>query len=244
MTKSDTIPTADEAGRLVRVPIGPITLEGTLAVPRGAEGIVVFAHGSGSSRHSPRNRYVAEMLREGGLGTLLIDLLTPDEEAIDQRTAHLRFDISLLAERLVGATDWLGQQAATRDLAIGYFGASTGGGAALVAAAERPGRVRAVVSRGGRPDLAGASLARVRCPVLLIVGGADLLVLALNQEAMRALRTEKRLDIVTGATHLFEEPGALSVVAGLARDWFTRYLVSAPGADALADSRTEAAPPP
>jgi dienelactone hydrolase len=228
--------------RAVRIPIGRVSLEGDLAIPAGAVGIVVFAHGSGSSRFSPRNRYVAELLRAGGLATLLIDLLTPDEEAIDALTAHLRFDIGLLAERLVAATDWLGAPPETRDLAIGYFGASTGGGAALVAAAERPEEVRAVVSRGGRPDLAGAALARVRCPVLLIVGGADEPVIELNQQAMHELHTLKRLDIVPGATHLFEEVGALGAVARLARDWFARYLGAAP--EAAPTPLDELAPPP
>lgn len=230
----------------VRIPLGPTTLEGNLAVPVGARGIVVFAHGSGSGRHSPRNRYVADVLQSGGLGTLLIDLLTAEEEAVDLRTAHLRFDIGLLAERLVGATDWLREQDETRGLPIGSFGASTGAGAALVAAAERPETVRAVVSRGGRPDLAGEALTQVRCPVLLIVGGADLQVLQFNHRAMRVLRLVKRLDIVPGATHLFEEPGALGTVAQLARDWFTRYLSAAPDATSEATHAPpdELAPPP
>jgi pimeloyl-ACP methyl ester carboxylesterase len=185
---------------------------------------VVFAHGSGSSRHSPRNRAVAAMLREGGLATLLVDLLTPEEGAVDEETGRLRFDIDLLAERLVDATDWIGGIEETRGLGVGYFGASTGGGAALVAAARRPNSVRAVVSRGGRPDLAGAALARVRAPTLLIVGGHDPVVLELNREAFDRLRCEKELEIVPGATHLFEEPGALEEVARLARDWFLRHL--------------------
>lgn len=210
--------------RLVRVSAGPVTLEGALGIPDGAQGIVLFAHGSGSSRHSPRNRYVAEALREAGLATLLFDLLTADEEAVDMTTAHLRFDISLLAERLVGATDWVSEFSATRHLKIGYFGASTGAAAALVAAAERPSVVAAVVSRGGRPDLAGHALPRVRAPTLLIVGGHDDVVIGLNQHALAQLRAEKRLEIVPGATHLFEEPGTLEQVARLARQWFTRYL--------------------
>jgi pimeloyl-ACP methyl ester carboxylesterase len=188
---------------------------------------VLFAHGSGSSRHSPRNRYVARLLNEAKLATLLLDLLTAEEEAIDLRTAHLRFDIGLLAERLIGATDWLTQHPDTRDLPIGYFGASTGSGAALVAAAERPDVVGAIVSRGGRPDLAGSALQRVRAPTLLIVGGNDLPVIELNQAALAQLRCEKRLVIVPGATHLFEEPGALDEVARLACEWFERHLVSA-----------------
>ena len=211
--------------RLVRVAAGPVMLEGNLSLPEGARGIVLFAHGSGSSRHSPRNRYVAQILNEAKLATLLVDLLTPDEEAIDLRTAHLRFDIGLLAERLVGVTDWLTQYPDTRELRIGYFGASTGAAAALVAAAQRPDAVDAVVSRGGRPDLAGPALALVRAPTLLIVGGNDFEVVELNRRALALLRCEKRLEIVPGATHLFEEPGALEVVARLAREWFERYLM-------------------
>jgi dienelactone hydrolase len=208
--------------------IGTTKLAGTLTVPTEAGGMVVFAHGSGSSRHSPRNRYVARVLQQAGLGTLLMDLLSSDEERMDSFTGHLRFDIDLLAERLVGATDWLGQQAATRDLPIGYFGASTGAAAALRAGAKRPQVVRAVVSRGGRPDLAGDSLQRVEAATLLIVGGADRPVIPLNQQAFDQLgTTEKRLEIVRGAGHLFEEPGALERVASLACDWFTRHLASA-----------------
>ena len=209
---------------LVRVPVGPIVLEGNLGVPEGATGIVLFAHGSGSSRHSPRNRYVAVVLRDAGLATLLIDLLTPEEEEVDLRTRHLRFDIGLLAKRLVGATDWLTQNPDTQSLRIGYFGASTGAGAALVAAAKRPKEVGAVVSRGGRPDLAGEALRQVRAPTLLIVGGNDLPVIGINQEALGQLSVEKKLEIVPGATHLFEEPGALEEVARLAAGWFVRYL--------------------
>jgi putative phosphoribosyl transferase len=185
---------------------------------------VMFAHGSGSSRHSPRNRAVARALREGSLATLLVDLLTPEEEAVDEATARLRFDIGLLADRLVDATDQLGEAEETRGLAVGYFGASTGGGAALVASAQRPNVVRAVVSRGGRPDLAGAALGRVRAPTLLIVGGEDRVVLDLNSEAFDRLRCEKKLEIIRGATHLFEEPGALEEVARLAREWFVARL--------------------
>jgi putative phosphoribosyl transferase len=215
------------SGDPIRVTAGPVTLEGNLDVPDGARGVVLFAHGSGSSRHSPRNRFVAEALRRGGLATLLIDLLTADEEAVDLQTAHLRFDIGLLAERLVCATDWLAQQGPTRGLRVGYFGASTGAGAALVAAAERPEAVGAVVSRGGRPDLAGPVLGRVRAPTLLIVGGHDVPVIALNREALAQLRGEATLEIVPGATHLFEEPGTLEQVARLARDWFSRLLAPA-----------------
>ena len=210
--------------RLVRIEAGPVTLEGNLSLPERARGIVLFAHGSGSSRHSPRNRYVARVLNEAKLATLLVDLLTPDEEAVDLRTAHLRFDIGLLAGRLVGVTDWLTQYPDTRELRIGYFGASTGAAAALVAAAQHPDAVGAIVSRGGRPDLAGPALARVRAPTLLIVGGNDFEVVELNRRAFALLRCEKQLEIVPGATHLFEEPGALEEVARLAREWFERYL--------------------
>jgi dienelactone hydrolase len=210
--------------RLVRVAAGAVMLEGNLSLPKGAGGIVLFAHGSGSSRHSPRNRYVARLLNQAKLATLLVDLLTSDEEAIDMRTAELRFDIGLLAERLAAVTDWLTQYRDTRHLRIGYFGASTGAAAALVAAAERPDVVGAVVSRGGRPDLAGPALARVRAPTLLIVGGNDFPVIDLNRAALTQLRCEKQLVIVPGATHLFEEPGALDEVARLAREWFERHL--------------------
>jgi putative phosphoribosyl transferase len=212
--------------RLVRVPAGPVTLEGNLTLPEQSRGIVLFAHGSGSSRHSPRNRYVARLLNEAKLATLLIDLLTLHEEVIDARTAQLRFDIDLLAERLVDATDWLTQFPDTKDLRIGYFGASTGAAAALAAAALRPDPVGAIVSRGGRPDLAGAALIRVRAPTLLIVGENDEQVIQLNRAALAQLRCEKQLVIVPGATHLFEEPGALDVVARLARDWFERHLIA------------------
>jgi len=212
---------------VVGVGAGAVTLEGNLNLPDGAQGIVLFAHGSGSSRHSPRNRYVAAVLQQAGLATLLVDLLTPAEEAVDLRTAHLRFDIELLAERLVGATDWLASQPETQNLRVGYFGASTGGGAALVAAARRPERVDAVVSRGGRPDLAGAALPHVEAPTLLIVGGHDYPVIDMNRAALAELRCEKRLEIVPGATHLFEEPGALEEVARLARDWFVSHLTLA-----------------
>lgn len=212
------------AERPVRIPAGPVQLDGDLARPENASGLVLFAHGSGSSRFSPRNRFVARVLQEAGLATLLMDLLTPDEEALDERTAQLRFDIGLLADRLVYAIDWLGEQPETRALAIGLFGASTGAAAALIAAARRPEAVAAVVSRGGRPDLAGDALARVRAPTLLIVGERDAPVLALNHQAMRELRAEARLEIVPNATHLFEEPGALDEVARLARDWFRQYL--------------------
>jgi len=210
--------------RSVRIPAGQSTLDGDLTVPDRARGIVLFAHGSGSSRFSSRNRHVAAALQTAGLATLLMDLLTPDEEQVDAVTAHFRFDIGLLAERLVHATDWLGAHVATANLGIGYFGASTGGGAALVAAAERPRAVKAVVSRGGRPDLAGPALGRVITPTLLIVGGLDAPVIDMNEAAMRQVRAETRLEIVPGATHLFEEPGTLDHVAALACGWFLRHL--------------------
>jgi pimeloyl-ACP methyl ester carboxylesterase len=187
--------------------------------------VVLFAHGSGSSRHSPRNRFVAGVLHQDTLATLLLDLLTTEEEEVDAHTAHLRFDIGLLAERLVGATDWLRGQRDVGELPVGYFGASTGAGAALVAAAARPQVIEAIVSRGGRPDLAGKALPYVQAPTLLIVGGADVPVIGMNQEALGQLGApEKKLVIVPRATHLFEEPGALEEVARLAADWFTRYL--------------------
>jgi putative phosphoribosyl transferase len=208
----------------VSVTTGSVMLEGNLTLPKDARTIVLFAHGSGSSRHSPRNRYVAQLLNEAKLATLLVDLLTPDEEAIDLRTMQIRFDIDLLAERLIGVTDWLTEHRDTRHLRLGYFGASTGAAAALVAAATRPKVVGAVVSRGGRPDLAGPALEHVRAPTLLIVGGNDLQVIDLNRWAFAQLRCEKQLAIVPGATHLFEEPGALDEVARLAREWFVRYL--------------------
>jgi putative phosphoribosyl transferase len=212
--------------RVVQVTTDAVILEGNLALPEAAQGLVLFAHGSGSSRFSPRNGFVAHQLQEGGLATLLIDLLTAEEETLDRLTRQLRFDIGLLARRLVGATDWLRQQVITRDLKIGYFGASTGAAAALIAAADRADAVAAVVSRGGRPDLASRSLSQVKAPTLLIVGGDDVPVIGLNQKALALLRKTKRLEIVPGATHLFEEPGALEKVAWLARDWFHLYLSS------------------
>lgn len=201
-----------------------ITLRGELGIPQGAPGIVIFAHGSGSSRFSPRNQYVARTIRDSGSGTLLFDLLTAEEEQEDNVTARLRFDIDLLANRLVAVTRWLTSQADTRELAIGYFGSSTGGGAALVAAAELGERVAAVVSRGGRPDLAGDRLPMVKAPTLLIVGGHDQVVIELNEQALGQLRCEKELSIVPGATHLFEEPGALEAVARLAAEWFRSHF--------------------
>lgn len=214
--------TGDE--RIVHVAAGAVTLEGTLGVPREATGVVLFAHGSGSSRHSPRNRHVARLLRDAGLGTLLLDLLTSDEEEVDMRTRELRFDIDLLADRLVGAIGWLDTEPTTRGLPVGIFGASTGGGAALVAAARTSDRVSAVVSRGGRPDLAGDALPAVRAPTLLIVGGRDEQVIELNKQAMDRMVAPVRLELVAGATHLFEEAGALDEVARLARSWFVREL--------------------
>jgi len=203
---------------------GGVELDGDLAIPPGALGVVVFAHGSGSSRHSSRNRFVAEVLRRGALGTLLLDLLTTREEQVDIHTRHLRFDIGLLADRLIGAMAWLDTQDDTRGLPVGLFGASTGGGAALVAAARRPDRVSAVVSRGGRPDLAAEELRHVRAPTLLIVGSLDTVVIEMNKQAMRPMVAPVELAIVPGATHLFEEPGTLEQVAQLARDWFLRHL--------------------
>jgi pimeloyl-ACP methyl ester carboxylesterase len=216
-----------DTGQTVQVPAGRATLEGTFVLPAGARAVVLFAHGSGSSRQSPRNRFVAEVLQEGGLATLLVDLLTAEEEEADARTRLLRFDIELLARRLVNAIDWLGELPETRDFGVGLFGASTGGGAALVAAAERPDRVGAIVSRGGRPDLAGAALRRVQTPTLLIVGEWDEPVIELNEQARERMPGEVELEIVPRATHLFEEPGALDDVARLARAWFARHLTPA-----------------
>jgi dienelactone hydrolase len=214
----------------IRIPLGEITLDGNLAVPDHPIGVVLFAHGSGSSRHSPRNRFVAEELQEAHLATLLMDLLTCDEEQIDDVTRHLRFDINLLAARLVGAADWLLTHPHTLNLPIGCFGASTGAAAALIAAAERPNAVAAVVSRGGRPDLAGEeALAKVKAPTLLIVGGEDDVVIDLNKQAASAMTAQVEMQIVEGASHLFEEPGTLEEVARLAREWFATHL-SARGA--------------
>jgi len=210
----------------VKVQAAPLTLDGNLAVPRGAAGIVLFAHGSGSGRHSPRNRFVAQQLQAAGLATLLLDLLTVEEETVDARTGHLRFDISLLADRLGGATEWVANEPRTAGLAIGYFGASTGAGAALVAAARRTDQIGAVVSRGGRPDLAGPALPAVKAPTLLIVGGDDIPVIPLNEHALTRIGSPvKELVIVPGASHLFEEPGMIEEVARLAGEWFGKYLV-------------------
>jgi putative phosphoribosyl transferase len=214
--------------RQIRVRAGTAELQGNLRIPPAAEGIVVFAHGSGSGRRSPRNRFVADVLVKTGLATLLVDLLTQEEEMIDLQTAELRFDIRLLAERLGGVTDWLAAEPSAAGLSIGYFGASTGAAAALIAAADHPERVRAIVSRGGRPDLAGPVLPRVAQPTLLIVGGDDDVVIELNSHALEELGGIKQLVIIPGATHLFEEPGALEQVAVLASEWFTRYLEEGP----------------
>lgn len=211
--------------REVEIPVGSgCILEGTLGVPHGATGVVVFAHGSGSSRVSPRNRYVAGFLQTQGLATLLMDLLTAEEEEAERVTHHLRFNVDLMAGRLVAATGWLLLDERTRPLVTGYFGASTGAAAALVAAAQSPDRIGAVVSRGGRPDLARDRLREVQAPTLLIVGAEDEPVLRMNEAAFEHLGSRKRLEVVSGATHLFEEPGTLEVVAQLASDWFCRYL--------------------
>jgi putative phosphoribosyl transferase len=220
--------TLDASEQSVRIRAGAagtrsVLLEGDLGLRPDAAGVVLFAHGSGSGRHSPRNRFVAQKLREAGLATLLVDLLTEEEEVLDRYSGHLRFDIVLLADRLLDVTDWLAADARTAGLSLGYFGASTGGGAALVAAARRPERVAGVVSRGGRPDLAGESLSAVRAPTLLIVGGDDEPVIGLNEAALDRLgATVKEMVIVPGASHLFEEPGKLEEVARLAADWFAR----------------------
>jgi putative phosphoribosyl transferase len=208
----------------VQIHAGRAVLSGDLNIPENANALVLFAHGSGSSRHSPRNQFVARTLNDVGLATLLFDLLTQEEEAIDTQTRELRFNIQLLAERLVHATKWAKQQEETRDLRIGYFGSSTGGAAALVAAVELPQNIGAVVSRGGRPDLAGEALPKVKAPTLLIVGGNDDIVIELNEQARDKMRCEVKLEIVPGATHLFEEAGALEQVAKLANDWFLLHL--------------------
>lgn len=216
--------TSDRTTTAVRVPVADQWLDGDLGMPPHSRGIVLFAHGSGSSRHSPRNQFVARALGRRSLATLLIDLLTPAEEAVDDRTAEYRFDIEMLAGRLVVIVDWLRHRGETASLPIGLFGASTGGGAALMAAAARPQEIAAVVSRGGRPDLAGSALARVTTPTLLIVGGLDTPVIQMNRDAMKQMRGEVALEIVPGATHLFEEPGTLERVAELAGKWFDRHL--------------------
>ncbi len=206
------------------IPCGDIHLAGFLTIPEGAKGIVLFVHGSGSSRHSKRNQYVASELNKGGLATLLFDLLTPEEEAVDMYTREHRFDIPMLASRLVETTRWCEEQFTDNPLNIGYFGSSTGGGAALIAAAEHPDAVKAVVSRGGRPDLAGESLPLVKAPTLLIVGALDDVVIDLNQQALEQMDCEVKLDVIPGATHLFEEPGTLELVAESAKTWFIQHL--------------------
>lgn len=213
---------ADNKNFQVQIQSGSVTLPGELILPEDAQSVVLFAHGSGSSRHSPRNQFVARTIREAGVGTLLFDLLTKEEESIDARTAHLRFDIGMLAQRLVDATDWI--ESEFDQLSVGYFGSSTGGGAALVAAAQKGFDVAGVVSRGGRPDLAGDALSRVKAPTLLMAGELDHTVIDLNRWAYVRLRVEKELVIVPGASHLFEEPGTLERVAQLAAEWFQTYL--------------------
>ena len=208
----------------IRIPADDVSLNGDLTIPAGAAGVVLFAHGSGSSRHSPRNRMVAEEMNGDGIGTLLFDLLTTEEESVDIYTRHLRFDIALLARRLAAATLWLIERSDVSGIKIGYFGASTGGGAALVAAAELGSEVAAVVSRGGRPDLAGRALPRVEAPTLLIVGELDDAVIEMNEEALALLTCEKRLQIIPGATHLFEEPGTLQAVSRATIDWFNTHF--------------------
>ncbi|MFC8848786.1 MULTISPECIES: dienelactone hydrolase family protein [unclassified Micromonospora] len=211
-------------GGEVTIPAGDAGLPADVLVPAGATGVVLFAHGSGSSRHSPRNTAVAGTLHERALGTVLVDLLTPEEDRVDARTAELRFDIGLLADRLAAIVDWMGAEPTLGRLPVGLFGASTGAAAALVAAAARPERVRAVVSRGGRPDLAGVALPQVAAPTLLLVGGLDGQVITLNEQALAELGEVGELRVVPGATHLFEEPGALEQVAGAAADWFATHL--------------------
>ena len=221
-----TRPTKRYKMQEVHIQAGSEVLSGNLTIPDNASALVLFVHGSGSSRHSPRNQFVARTLNEAGLATLLFDLLTPGEEAMDLRTREHRFNIALLAERLLHATKWAKQQEQTHDLCVGYFGSSTGGGAALVAAAELPKLVGAIVSRGGRPDLAGDALPNVQAPTLLIVGGNDDIVIELNEMARDQMRCEVKLEIIPGATHLFEELGALESVAKLASDWFVRHLIA------------------
>ncbi|MCE9508295.1 MAG: dienelactone hydrolase family protein [Alphaproteobacteria bacterium] len=212
------------ATQAMHIPAGKAVLEGDMTIPETAKGLVLFAHGSGSGRHSPRNRYVAGVLNEYGFATLLADLLTAEEEVIDQRTRHLRFDISMLAERLEAITAWIQNNAATAKLPLGYFGASTGAAAALIAAARQGDKVRAVVSRGGRPDLAGDFLPIVKAPALLIVGGHDPEVMTLNRRALEKLNPRSTLSIIPGATHLFEEPGTLESAAQMAAEWFREHL--------------------
>jgi putative phosphoribosyl transferase len=210
--------------REVTITTGGVRLGGFLSIPEDAAAVVVFAHGSGSSRFSPRNRFVADRLNDAGLATLLFDLFTPEDEAIDEPTGRLRFDIAFLAGRLTGAVDWVDEQSQTAAMTLGLFGASTGAAAALVTAADRPDRIAAVVSRGGRPDLAADALPRVQAPTLMIVGGEDLPVIDMNREAADLMQCERRIEIVPGAHHLFEERGALAEVADLACGWFTKHL--------------------
>jgi dienelactone hydrolase len=213
-----------EEEKTVRIPAGNATIEGNLVMPLYAKGIVLFAHGSGSSRFSPRNQYVAKTLNKAGIATLLIDLLTKEEDEIDEQTGEFRFDVGLLSQRLIVATEWLKKNSSTKNLSLGYFGASTGAAAALIAAAKLPNDVKAVVSRGGRPDLAMEDIPNVRAPTLFLVGGKDRVVLDLNKKAMRNLLAEKELEIVPGASHLFEEPGKLEEVARLSTNWFKAKL--------------------
>ena len=213
-----------EGGNTVKIPVGRAIIEGNLVVPPSAKGVVLFAHGSGSSRFSPRNQYVAKVLNKAGLATLLIDLLTKEEEETDVRTGQFRFDIDLLSQRLIAATEWLRRNLATKDLGFGYFGASTGAAAALIAAAKLPAEIKTVVSRGGRPDLALDYLQKVKAPTLLIVGGNDTVVLELNKKAIQRLSVLKKLEIVPGASHLFEEQGKLEEIAKLSVDWFLVHL--------------------
>jgi putative phosphoribosyl transferase len=227
--------TTTQHAEAVRILTAGVTLDGDLIIPDHARGVVLFAHGSGSSRFSSRNRFVAEKLHDAHLATLLIDLLMRDEEQIDEMTAHLRFDIDLLAARLIGAAQWLAVYPPTMELPIGLFGASTGGGAALVTAAREPNLVGAVVSRGGRPDLAGDALPKVKAPTLLIVGGDDTPVIKMNRDAMARMKSIVRMEIIPGATHLFEEPGALEQVARLASEWFVKHLKPREGAGLVLD---------
>jgi putative phosphoribosyl transferase len=215
---------SEKEENIIRIPVNKASIEGNINVPAEAKGVVLFAHGSGSSRFSPRNQYVANLFNKAGLATLLIDLLTREEEEIDMRTAQLRFDIELLTERLIGAAEWLKKTIRTKNLKLGIFGSSTGAAAALIAAAKLQGDVVAVVSRGGRPDLAMEYLKEVRAPTLFVVGGRDTVVLDLNKKAMMQLSAEKKLEIVTGASHLFEEPGKLEEVAKLSTAWFLEHL--------------------
>ena len=208
----------------IEITADKVVLKGNLSIPKNAKAIILFAHGSGSSRFSPRNQYVAQVLYKAGLATLLMDLLTKEEELIDEQTGELRFNIEFLADRLIGATTWLKKNSEAKKLAVGYFGSSTGAGAALIAAAKYPADIKTIVSRGGRPDLAMPYLKKVKASVLLIVGGNDIPVIRMNKEAMKHLSIEKKLEIVPGANHLFEEPGKLEEVAKLAAGWFTKHM--------------------